>query len=179
MIKECPEPNLQMEFHLPEYFFADGYNANLATATAQQLPELAMFESFMRGHGSVRGDFARLALDVADTGDPAAVDLARRVAQSHARDVLGVARTLGMLDDEADIVMAGSVHKRACAPWVDAFTAAVTQEMPGAQFRVLDVPPVAGCVLLAVESLDVDSEAIAADVRRGAAQLLGSRTAGE
>lgn len=33
-------------FHLPEYFFADGYNANLATATAQQLPALAMFESF-------------------------------------------------------------------------------------------------------------------------------------
>lgn len=33
-------------FHLPEYFFADGYNANLATATAQQLPALAMFESY-------------------------------------------------------------------------------------------------------------------------------------
>ena len=136
---------------------------------------LDMFESYMRGHGTVRGDFARLALDVAEAGDEAALDLTRRVAMSHARDVLGVATMLEMLGDEADIVMAGSVHQRGCKPWVSAFTSAVTEHMPSANFRVLDGPPVAGCVLLAAESLDVDSESIAADIRRGAAQFLDSR----
>lgn len=33
---------------LPEYFFGDGYNANLATATAQQVPALTKFSGFQR-----------------------------------------------------------------------------------------------------------------------------------
>ena len=35
-----------MGFRLPEYMFADGYNANLATATAQSLPALTRFTAF-------------------------------------------------------------------------------------------------------------------------------------
>lgn len=35
-----------MGLRLPEFFFADGYNANLATATAQTLPAMTKFSAF-------------------------------------------------------------------------------------------------------------------------------------
>ncbi len=35
-----------MGLRLPEYFFADGYNSNLATAKSQQLPALTKFNAF-------------------------------------------------------------------------------------------------------------------------------------
>ena len=37
-----------MGLRLPEYFFGDGYNANKATASAQQLPALTKFRDFQR-----------------------------------------------------------------------------------------------------------------------------------
>lgn len=37
-----------MGLRLPEYFFGDGYNANKATASAQQLPALTKFGDFQR-----------------------------------------------------------------------------------------------------------------------------------
>lgn len=37
-----------MGMRLPEYFFADGYNANLATAKSQQLPAITKFSAYQR-----------------------------------------------------------------------------------------------------------------------------------
>lgn len=35
-----------MGFRMPEFYFSDGYNANLATASAQQMPAMTKFEDF-------------------------------------------------------------------------------------------------------------------------------------
>jgi hypothetical protein len=72
-------------------------------------------------------------------------------ARQHAADVIGVARTLGMLDSEFDVVRAGGVHAAGCAAFDRAFTGRLAQELPGARPVRLKVAPVTGAVLLALE----------------------------
>ena len=137
----------------------------------------ALFEAVTRGHRVNLVDVVPVVLDAADDGDDAAVALVQQVASTHARDVLGVARVLGMLDESCDVVLAGSVHARRCRPWSEAFTSTLTEAMPGAVPRLLEGPPVTGAVLLAIEALGNDANEVAVKVRDGATTMLAAQVA--
>ncbi|MFM7686229.1 MAG: N-acetylglucosamine kinase [Actinomycetota bacterium] len=114
------------------------------------VPEL--FEALTRGRAVVGAGHAPL-LDLAvDAGDAVALDVLRGLAGRHADMVGGVARHLGMADEEFELVMSGGVHV-ANGPFGEHFRLRVAQHCPSAQPVLLTVPPVRGAVQLAIDAL--------------------------
>ena len=133
---------------------------------------MELFEAMARGGWEPGSELAPLVLDLADSGDAAAVRVTTSTAEQHARDVVGVARVLEMFDEETELVLAGSVHNRANPIWAGAFGAIIGSELPLATLVTLKVPPVVGAVLLSIESLGIDGESITQQLSSGATAFL-------
>ncbi len=117
----------------------------------------ALFEALSRGgRHHVSAALAPLVFDAARGDDVAAIAISSSCARQHAADVVGVARSLSMLDDSFDVVCAGGVHRASDDRFSTVFRDRVASEIPGARFVLLDVPPVAGAVLIGCELLGSD-----------------------
>jgi len=145
--------------------------ARLLAATGAPDPAAA-FEELSRGEVRIDAGFATGVTAAADAGDDVAVGVCTEVGAQHGRDVVGLARRLDMADDAFDLVLAGGVHTSAQAHLRAAFVDAVHTEVPGARPVPLSAPPVAGAVLLALESTGVDGPARYATVITNVAQAL-------
>jgi N-acetylglucosamine kinase-like BadF-type ATPase len=119
----------------------------------------ALFEALTRGRARVGAGWAPLLDRAVEVGDEVACDILVRTAQRHADMVGGVARHLGMHDDEFDLVMSGGVHQ-ANAPFGEHFRAQVREQCPGARPVLLAVAPVRGAVQLAMDALAVCNEGL-------------------
>lgn len=122
---------------------------------AESVPDL--FEGLTRGTFFVGGELSVHVLAAATAGDPVAIGISADCGALHGRDTAGVATRLGMAADSFDVVLAGGVHLNGEASFRSSFTGTVHSVCPRAVLKVLDAPPVAGAVLLALELIDVDA----------------------
>ena len=128
----------------------------LKTLGYATVPDL--FEAVSRGreHG-VSASLAPIVLDTANDGDEIAMGIAASVGSQHGADVVGVARNLGMLNDDFEVVCSGGVHRADSPSFRDAFAMAVASAAPRATISILRTPPVVGAVIMALESAGVDA----------------------
>jgi N-acetylglucosamine kinase-like BadF-type ATPase len=145
--------------------------ARLLATTGAPDPAVA-FEALSRGEVRIDAGFATEVTAAADAGDEVAAAVCVEVGAQHGRDVVGLARRLDMLDDSFDLVLAGGVHTSAQTHLRAAFVEVVHAGVPGAQPIPLSAPPVAGAVLLALESTGVDGPARYETVTANVAQAL-------
>ncbi len=112
----------------------------------------------------------RLALDagsapevfrLAEDGDEVARDCVTWAAQELGSMAAGVIRKLALGGEEFDVVMMGSMFNGG-ALYTQPFQCVVKQEGPKARFSLLDVPPAAGAVILAMEIGHVERSSAAA-----------------
>jgi N-acetylglucosamine kinase-like BadF-type ATPase len=133
----------------PETLLAERFLAALGDASVD-----ALFERLIRAQDGVGADYARLVLQAAADGDEAAIAVARGEGRRLGAGVAGVARRLGMLAEPFEVVRSGGVNLAGSAELDAAFLAVVREAAPLATVGLLDVPPVAGAALLALDLLD-------------------------
>ena len=135
----------------------------------------ALFEGLSRGTVHVGGALSVHVIDAARDGDAVAQTISRSCGAEHGRDVVGVATRLGLTGD-VDVVLAGGVHTSGEAHFRAGFVEEVDARFPNAHLRVLDAPPVAGAVLLALDQVGAVLPGIheAVCVETGAARSAGA-----
>lgn len=134
----------------------------------------AAFEALSRGEARLDAGFATEVTAAADAGDEVAGSVCAAVGTQHGSDVVGLARRLDLLDDTFDLVLAGSVHTCGQRHLRQSFLEAVHHHVPGARPVPLTTPPVAGAVLLAIESTGADATALAATVTTNVTAAVGN-----
>ncbi len=100
---------------------------------------------------------AGVLFQAAGLGDEVAIELLRHTGRQTALSVVGAFNKLNFTgESEIDIIMAGSVYTKGENPTLaDTFTAEVRKLIPvPVRFILLDVPPVAGAVIWALEELN-------------------------
>ena len=124
-------------------------------------------------------DVVRALMEEADGGDGAAREIVLRAGRELGGGAVVVIRRLGMEDEEFDLVLAGGLFRSANALLLDALRGTVQAVAPGARLVRLEVPPVVGGVLLAMDAV---GWAVTPEVRRrleeGARRLLAQTQTG-
>jgi len=128
-----------------------------------------LFETLSRKWTLATGEYAPAVIRCAAAGDQIALDICRRSGRTHGRDVVGIARRLGLADDTFDLVLAGGIHVSLAAHFTAAFHETVGDGAPGARPVRLAAPPASGAALLALELIGVDADSVRAMVNEGAA----------
>ena len=93
---------------------------------------------------------APVIFDLANAGDSAAVEVVSHVAKQHARDIQGVVLQLNFPSGAIPVVRAGGLHTANCAEFNDSFESELRLLVPQAAMSVLDIAPVYGSVVHAV-----------------------------
>ncbi|MGB2783853.1 MAG: BadF/BadG/BcrA/BcrD ATPase family protein, partial [Atribacterota bacterium] len=104
-----------------------------------------------------RDDLSRIAFYAANQGDEAALELLSHSGREMAKSVIGVIKRLDFSgDEEIDIILAGSINLKGENPeLINAFKKEVCfREKRKVCFIPLQVPPVAGAVIWAIEKLN-------------------------
>lgn len=118
----------------------------------------ALFEALSRGEWSIASPaMCPLVMRCARDGDKAAARVVRDAGAQHGADVVGVARRLGMLDEQFDVVASGGVHRAGEPIFRDAFEHTISERVPRARFVTLATKPVVGAALLALELAGQDA----------------------
>jgi N-acetylglucosamine kinase-like BadF-type ATPase len=118
-------------------------------------------------------DFAPLVIEAANSGDLIARDILERAGAALGESAVLVARTLGMLDLDVEMVLSGGLITGASRYVTDPFEVAVKRAAPRAMFVHLHSPPVVGAVLMAIEMLEQDgSPEVQARLAEGASRAL-------
>ena len=102
-------------------------------------------------------DLSKIAFYAANEGDEVALDLLRHSGREMAKSVIGVIRRLNFsYEEEIDIVIAGSVNIKGENPaLIETFKQEVCHGVKiKVRFIFLQVPPVAGAILWAIEELN-------------------------
>jgi N-acetylglucosamine kinase-like BadF-type ATPase len=99
------------------------------------------------------GELAPVVFEAAMAGDAVARGLVDRLADELATMALALARRLGMVRTEVDIVLAGGVFRTRDAAFIGRIEERVGAVMPSATLRPLEAPPVLGAALLALDRL--------------------------
>jgi len=124
-------------------------------------------------------DVVQALMEEADGGDGAAREIVLRAGRELGGGAVVVIRRLGMEDEEFDLVLAGGLFRSANALLLDALRGTVQAVAPGARLVRLEVPPVVGGVLLAMDAV---GWAVTSEVRRrleeGARRLLAQTQTG-
>jgi N-acetylglucosamine kinase-like BadF-type ATPase len=112
----------------------------------------AVYEILLKNRLAI-SDFSRFAFYAANEGDKVALDLLRHIGRETAKSVIGAIRKLNFGSDEIDVVLAGSLHVKGENPaLVDTFKQEILSEVSNKiRFVILNVPPVMGAVLWALE----------------------------
>jgi N-acetylglucosamine kinase-like BadF-type ATPase len=108
-------------------------------------------------------DVVRALMEEADGGDGAAREILLRAGRELGGGAVVVIRRLGMEDEEFDLVLAGGLFRSASPLLLDTLRGTVQAVAPGARPVRLDVPPVVGGVLLAMDAV---GWAVTPEVRR-------------
>jgi N-acetylglucosamine kinase-like BadF-type ATPase len=108
-------------------------------------------------------DVVRALMEEADGGDGAAREIVLRAGRELGGGAVVVIRRLGMEDEEFDLVLAGGLFRSASPLLLDTLRGTVQAVAPGARPVRLDVPPVVGGVLLAMDAV---GWAVTPEVRR-------------
>jgi N-acetylglucosamine kinase-like BadF-type ATPase len=108
-------------------------------------------------------DVVQALMEEADGGDGPAREILLRAGRELGGGAVVVIRRLGMEDEEFDLVLAGGLFRSASPLLLDALRGTVQAVAPGARPVRLDVPPVVGGVLLAMDAV---GWAVTPEVRR-------------
>ncbi len=98
-----------------------------------------------------------LLFEAAGDGDDVAQGLVVQIGKEVGVTAVAIIRRLDLAETDVEVVLAGSVFRGKGPLLVDTATDVIRQAVPRAQVRRLDVEPVAGAVLWALEELDVPS----------------------
>ncbi len=119
-------------------------------------------------------------MEEADAGDEAAREIVLRAGRELGGGAVLVIRRLGMESEEFDLVLAGGLFRSATPLLLETLRETVHAVAPGARPVRLDVPPVVGGVLLAMDAVGWEAPP---EVRRrlagGAAAALEATQTGE
>jgi N-acetylglucosamine kinase-like BadF-type ATPase len=96
---------------------------------------------------------APIVIEAANEGDLVARDILERAGTALGDAAVLVARHLGMLDLEFEVVLSGGLITGASRFVSDPLEVAVRRAAPRASFALLDTPPAVGAVLIALELL--------------------------
>jgi N-acetylglucosamine kinase-like BadF-type ATPase len=99
---------------------------------------------------------ARVVMKVADEGDPTARTIAERAGAGLGARAALVARKLSMQQLPVEVVLAGGVFRSANRALMAAFEMELRRTVPRAAVSRLEVPPVVGAVLRAMELVGVE-----------------------
>ena len=108
-------------------------------------------------------DVVRALMEEADGGDGAAQEIVLQAGRELGGGAVVVIRRLGMEDEGFDLVLAGGLFRSASPLLLDTLRGTVQAVAPGARPVRLDVPPVVGGVLLAMDAV---GWAVTPEVRR-------------
>ena len=108
-------------------------------------------------------DVVQALMEEADGGDGPAREIVLRAGRELGGGAVVVIRRLGMEDEEFDLVLAGGLFRSASPLLLDTLRRTVQAVAPGARPVRLDVPPVVGGVLLAMDAV---GWAVTPEVRR-------------
>ena len=110
---------------------------------------------FLEATGRGRIDdttFAPLVAQAAEAGDACAKSILRSSSERLGATAAHVVRMLGMEKVAFDVVLAGGIFRSGSADLMAAIEGAVRSTAPKARLVALDMPPVVGCVLLAMDA---------------------------
>lgn len=110
-----------------------------------------LIEGYSMGRLSIDSSAAPLIFEVAEAGDPVAIQVTSWAGQELAELVKCVIRQLNFQDLDFDVVLVGSMFKNG---WllIEPMRKVVQEFAPKAHLVKLKVPPVVGAVLLGVEA---------------------------
>jgi N-acetylglucosamine kinase-like BadF-type ATPase len=129
--------------------------ALLAALDAPDYETLA--ESYVRGELTAQRikALSPLVFEVSEAGDAVARSLVRELGVELGTSANAILRRLDLTDEDCDVVLGGSVCYGKGELLMNAVNEVVHQLAPAAVVKRLDVPPVAGAVLLAADSMGV------------------------
>jgi N-acetylglucosamine kinase-like BadF-type ATPase len=145
---------------------ADGRGPD--TALRQALPAHfglgsmgALIEAVHLGHLPVARclEMTPLLFEVADTGDPVAVDLVLRQAAEVAGLAVAALRRLDLLDEPTPVVLGGGVLTAGHRLLLDTVDELLAERAPKASTRVVTTPLVIGAGLLGLDHLSASTQA--------------------
>lgn len=119
-------------------------------------------------------EIVRATMEEAERGDGAACEVVRRAGRELGGGAVVVARRLGMERETFDLVLAGGLFRSAGPMLLDALLETVRAVAPGARPVRLEVPPVVGGVLLAMEAVGLEPTAEVREHLRQASSLFPS-----
>ncbi len=133
-------------------------------------------DDLLEGLGTARyqlsAEVAPLIFQVAEAGDPVAIDVIRWAALGLADMVNGVVRQLSFEEQEFEVVLIGGVFKG--GPLIlEPMKTAIQEVAPRARFVHLKAPPVVGGVLLGMEQAGFDGFALREELIASAEDLIG------
>jgi N-acetylglucosamine kinase-like BadF-type ATPase len=120
------------------------------------------------GYDEVHG-LAPVLFEVAGRGDQAARDLVLRQAEEICLMATVAAGRLGLTNSGVRVVLGGSVLAARDPLLTSAVTERLSAELPGAEIRIADVPPIIGAALLGLDRVGAPPAA-AARLRESAGQ---------
>lgn len=123
--------------------------AEVLTATGHSEAE-SLFQAVARDGFDLPEAMAPLFFDLAATGDPAAIDVIVTVARQHATDVLGIVSRLKFTAGPISLVCAGGLHTAGSSIFNGAFQATISASSHKFTTCILDVVPVVGALIHAV-----------------------------
>ena len=124
-------------------------------------------------------DVVQALMEEADSGDGAAREIVLRAGRELGGGAVVVIRRLGMEDEEFDLVLAGGLFRSASPLLLDTLRGTVQAVAPGARPVRLDVPPVVGGVLLAMDAVGwTVTPAVRRRLEEGARRLLAQTQTG-
>ncbi|MER5735123.1 MULTISPECIES: BadF/BadG/BcrA/BcrD ATPase family protein [unclassified Streptomyces] len=106
-----------------------------------------------------RHELTPVLFRVAAEGDPVALSLVHRMAEEVVALSTVALRRLGLLDEEAPVVLGGSVLAARHPQLEDRIRALLAERAPKADVRFVTAPPVLGAGLLALDERKADAEA--------------------
>jgi N-acetylglucosamine kinase-like BadF-type ATPase len=117
-------------------------------------PGTEFFEAVARKGLRLSEGLAPKIFLLADQNDPGALYAVKKTAEQHGKDVCGIAKQLGIHNQEVVVVRAGGLHTAGNAIFDKEFERQVKAELPNANLLVLDKAPVMGAVLRAIGNLN-------------------------
>ena len=117
-------------------------------------PGTPFFQAVARSGLRLNESLAPEIFKLADIGDPGALYAVMRTAEQHAKDVIGIAKQLGITSESITVVRAGGLHTAGNKAFDEAFEKTVSSALPGASLKVLEAAPVMGAVKSAIGGLN-------------------------
>jgi N-acetylglucosamine kinase-like BadF-type ATPase len=140
-------PDTVLRSALPGHFGLDSMAALIEAVHLGELSEARCME------------LTPLLFDVAEAGDPVAVDVVRRQAEEVVALAATAIRRLGVVDEPIDVVLGGGVLAAGHRGLLDEITRRLAEQTPHAVPRVVAAPPILGAALLGLDRIDAPAGA--------------------